>query len=136
MYRHMKNIPENGKFLFLDSGWMDQTIREYQSGSFSIKEYERRLEEICVFERQLCDNGYLLVKLFLHIGQEEQHKRIQHLLKNPDTGWRVSGTTTGRAVTMSSALLTLMTTSAPPTVHMLRGTSSTPPTASNLSWNV
>lgn len=91
LYHHMKNIPENGKFLFLDSGWMDQTIREYQSGSFSVKEYERRLEEICVFERQLCDNGYLLVKLFLHIGQEEQHKRIQHLLKNPDTGWRVSG---------------------------------------------
>ena len=82
LYRHMKNIPENGKFLFLDSGWMDQTIREYQSGSFSVKEYERRLEEICVFERQLCDNGYLLVKLFLHIGQEEQHKRIQHLLKH------------------------------------------------------
>ena len=91
LYRHMKNIPENGKFLFLDSGWMDQTIREYQSGSFSVKEYERRLEEIRVFERQLCDNGYLLVKLFLHIGQEEQHKRIRHLMKNPDTSWRVSG---------------------------------------------
>lgn len=27
LYRHMKNIPENGKFIFLDSGWMDETIR-------------------------------------------------------------------------------------------------------------
>ncbi len=84
---------------------MDQTIREYQSGSFSVKEYERRLEEICVFERQLCDNGYLLVKLFLHIGQEEQHKRIQHLLKKIRTPAGGSAdTTTGRAVTMSSCL--------------------------------
>ena len=28
--RHLHNIPENGKFLFLDSGWMDETVRELQ----------------------------------------------------------------------------------------------------------
>lgn len=42
------------------------------------------------FERQLFDNGYLLVKLFLHIGKKEQHQRIQSLLHDPDTAWRVS----------------------------------------------
>lgn len=65
LYRHMKKIPENGKFLFLDSGWMDQTVRERQSGQLDDQDYQRRLEEIRVFERQLFDNGYLLVKLGL-----------------------------------------------------------------------
>lgn len=88
--RHMKNIPENGKLIFLDSGWMYETIRALENGELSSKEYEHRLEEIRVFERQLCDNGYLLVKLFLHIDQQEQEKRIDELSQNPDTSWRVS----------------------------------------------
>lgn len=88
--RHIKNIPENGKILFLDSGWMDESVRALENGQLSVTEYAHRLEEIRIFERQLCDNGYLLVKLFLHIDQKEQKKRIHHLMGNADTCWRVS----------------------------------------------
>lgn len=88
--RHIKNIPENGKILFLDSGWMDESVRALENGQLSVTEYAHRLEEIRIFERQLCDNGYLLVKLFLHIDQKEQKKRIHHLMDNADTCWRVS----------------------------------------------
>jgi polyphosphate:AMP phosphotransferase len=88
--RHIKNIPENGKILFLDSGWMDESVRAMENGQLSVTEYAHRLEEIRIFERQLCDNGYLLVKLFLHIDQKEQNKRIHHLMDNADTYWRVS----------------------------------------------
>ena len=88
--RHIKNIPENGKILFLDSGWMDESVRALENGQLSVTEYAHRLEEIRIFERQLCDNGYLLVKLFLHIDRKEQKKRIQHLLDSADTSWRVS----------------------------------------------
>ena len=28
LYRYMKQIPEEGKFTFLDSGWMEQTVKE------------------------------------------------------------------------------------------------------------
>lgn len=90
LYRHMKNIPESGKFIFLDSGWMDESIRAMQSGELSEEEYAHRLEDIRIFERQLCDNGYLLVKLFLHISQKEQEKRINDLLSHADTRWRIS----------------------------------------------
>lgn len=90
LYRHMKNIPESGKFIFLDSGWMDESIRAMQSGELSKEEYAHRLEDIRIFERQLCDNGYLLVKLFLHISKKEQDKRINDLLSHADTRWRIS----------------------------------------------
>lgn len=90
LYRHMKNIPESGKFIFLDSGWMDETIRDFQAGRICVQQYLDRLEEIKIFERQLCDNGYLLVKLFLHIDKKEQQERLEHLRKNADTSWRVS----------------------------------------------
>ena len=68
LWRHFVDIPENGKFLFLDSGWMDETIRQKQHGELSEKEYADRLQSINSFERQLIDNGYLLVKIFLHIS--------------------------------------------------------------------
>ncbi len=90
LWRHFVDIPENGKFLFLDSGWMDETIRQKQHGELSEKEYADRLQSINSFERQLIDNGYLLVKIFLHISEKEQRKRIGTLLSDKDTAWRVS----------------------------------------------
>ena len=41
------------------------------------------------FERQLTDNGYLVVKLFLNISKKEQEKRISRLTDEKDTAWRV-----------------------------------------------
>ena len=67
LWRHFINIPENGKFLFLDSGWMDETIRQKQHKELSSGEYANRLQSINTFERQLMDNGYLLVKIFLNL---------------------------------------------------------------------
>lgn len=90
LYRHVVNIPEEGKFCFLDSGWMDEVVRAKLHKTLDEREYERRVESIRHFERQLTDNGYLVIKLFLHIGKKEQEKRIAHLAEKKDTRWRVS----------------------------------------------
>ena len=83
-------LPENGKFLFLDTGWMEDTVSKYLHREISREEYERRVESCGVFERQLRDNGYVLVKFFLHISREEQLRRITALREDRDTEWRVS----------------------------------------------
>lgn len=90
LYRFMKQIPEAGKFTFLDSGWMEQTTREVLEGTLGEEAYEMRMESIKRFERQLTDNGYLVLKLFLHIEKEEQDVRMEKLLSDKDTQWRVS----------------------------------------------
>ena len=87
--RHFEMIPEEGKILFLDSGWMDETVRERLRRDLSDQEYARRLESIRVFERQLAAGGYLLVKLFLHISQGTQEQRLEKLARDKDTAWRV-----------------------------------------------
>ncbi len=68
--RHFASIPEEGKLLFLDSGWMDETVRLRLRGDLSDAEYARRLESINTFERQLTAGGYLLVKFFFHLTQK------------------------------------------------------------------
>lgn len=90
LYRFMKQIPEAGKFTFLDSGWMEQTTREVLEGTLGEEAYEMRMESIKRFERQLTDNGYLVLKLFMHIEKEEQDVRMEKLLSDKDTQWRVS----------------------------------------------
>lgn len=89
LYRHFTKIPEAGKFMFLDSGWMDEVVKGRLHGSMAEETYEARIESIRHFERQLTDNGYLVMKFFLHISKKEQAKRIDHLMKEKDTKWRV-----------------------------------------------
>lgn len=89
LWRHFVNIPEAGNFLFLDSGWMKETVQMRLFDRLDDKKYAERLQAINTFERQLVDNGYLLLKLFFHIDKKEQKKRIEKLLKNEDTAWRV-----------------------------------------------
>ncbi len=89
LYRYFKQIPESGKFTFLDSGWMEQTCKDCLDG-LDGDAYSKRIDSIKRFERQLTDNGYLVLKFFLQIDQEEQEKRIEGLLESKDTKWRVA----------------------------------------------
>lgn len=90
LYRFFKEIPEAGKFTFLDSGWLEQICREHLEGKTDEKEYASRIESVRNFERQLTDNGYLVLKFFMQIEKKEQKKREQDLLESKDTKWRVS----------------------------------------------
>lgn len=91
LWRYFNVIPEAGKFVFLDSGWLDETVRARLEGRLDKDEYDARLESVNTFERQLTAGGYLLVKIFLHIGHKEQKKRLEKLARGKDTAWRVDG---------------------------------------------
>ncbi|MBQ0058397.1 MAG: polyphosphate:AMP phosphotransferase [Lachnospiraceae bacterium] len=90
LYRFFKEIPENGKFTFLDGGWMEQTCQEALLGSLEGNAYADRIDSIRRFERTLVDNGYLVLKFFMHIDRKEQKARIEKLLDSRSTKWRVS----------------------------------------------
>ena len=90
LYKYFKQIPEAGKFTFLDSGWMEQTCRECLEGKLEGEDYAARIQSIQHFERQLTDNGYLVLKFFMQINREEQTHRMELLLSEKDTRWRVS----------------------------------------------
>ncbi|HIW77199.1 MULTISPECIES: polyphosphate--AMP phosphotransferase [Gordonibacter] len=50
----------------------------------------RYLTSAADFEQQLVDDGYVVVKFFVHVGQEAQKKRLERLHNDPATRWRVS----------------------------------------------
>ena len=48
------------------------------------------VDSIADFERQLADDGYIVVKFFVHMTKQGQKKRLTHLHDDPATSWRVS----------------------------------------------
>jgi len=50
--------------------------------------WRRRYDEINQFERFLADSGTVILKFYLHISKEEQAKRLQERLDNPDKTWK------------------------------------------------
>lgn len=90
LYKYFSRIPEQGKFVFLDGGWMRDIVYDRVENRLSDPEYRARVNSIRRFERTLTDNGCLVLKFFLHIGEKEQKHRLQQLLKDKNTRWRVS----------------------------------------------
>jgi PPK2 family polyphosphate:nucleotide phosphotransferase len=52
------------------------------------KTWRRRYEHIRSFERILVDEGTAIVKVFLHVSRDEQRKRLQERIDNPEKRWK------------------------------------------------
>ncbi len=90
LYPYACAMPENGKIMFLESGWMENVVRKFIRREITREEYRRRIRAINEFERQLRDGGYIVLKLFLHIDREEQLDRLETLYGSMETRWRVT----------------------------------------------
>ncbi len=90
LYRYIVEIPEAGKFKFFDTCWMKEVTDGLCHGDMSEKTYASRIRSINTIERQLTDNGYLVMKFFFHISKKEQSSRLDALQEDKNTRWRVS----------------------------------------------
>lgn len=50
--------------------------------------WEKRYDEINAWEQGLVDEGYTLIKCFLHIGRDEQKRRLLERVENPEKHWK------------------------------------------------
>ena len=50
--------------------------------------WSKRYAHICEFERLLSDSGTTILKFFLHISKDEQKKRLQARLDDPQKHWK------------------------------------------------
>jgi len=52
--------------------------------------WARRYKHIRDFEQMLADEGTTIIKLFLHIGKDEQRERLQARVDEPHKNWKFS----------------------------------------------
>ncbi len=59
-------------------------------GLISDDVWRTRYRQIRDFERYMQENGITVIKLFLHVSQEEQAKRLLERIDNPEKNWKFS----------------------------------------------
>ncbi len=87
-----------GTITFYDRGWYTTAVQymmfaekeEHQDALFAREKLQQYLAEAADFEKQLVDDGYIVVKFFVHVTKEAQRDRLKRLHDDPATRWRVS----------------------------------------------
>ena len=89
LWRFWTKIPARGRLALLHRSWYRRLLLDREVDKLSPVEVERVAEDIRGFERQLIDDGYLIVKLFLYIDAKEQDKRLDAVRKDPSLAWHL-----------------------------------------------
>src|SRR6201986_2768398 len=90
LQRYMQHFPAAGEVVIFDRSWYNRAGVEYVMG-FCTPDQHRRFLALCpAFEKFLVDNGILLLKIWLEVGQEEQEKRFHARITDPMRQWKLS----------------------------------------------
>lgn len=90
LWRFWTKLPAQGRIALFDRSWYRQVTMERFDGKIEESAMPGALRDIQSFERQLTDDGMVIIKLFLYISEKEQKKRFKKLESSEDTSWRVS----------------------------------------------
>lgn len=90
MFRFWQRLPERGEITIFDRSWYGRVLVERVEGFAQKDEWKRAYREINEFERQLADDGVILIKLFLHLSKEEQYNRFMERIRVPTKRWKIT----------------------------------------------
>ena len=92
LWRFWLKLPARGEIAIFDRSWYRRPLVERIEGPLSEEECRLALRDILDLERTLTADGYVLVKIWLHIGQDEQRRRLRVREKHsPGPGRRGAG---------------------------------------------
>lgn len=105
LWRHYKALPERGRIGIHNRSHyenvlvckvhpeyiMSENIPNYNDvEKIDQKFWNNRYENIKNFEKQLTDNGTIVIKIFLHVSKEEQKKRFLDRIDDSAKNWKFS----------------------------------------------
>jgi polyphosphate kinase 2 len=88
--RYMAHFPAAGEIVIFDRSWYNRAGVEHVMGFCSDDQYERFLRLCPAFERQLIENGIVLVKFWLEVSNKEQERRFLARIDDPVRQWKLS----------------------------------------------
>ena len=88
--RYMAHFPAAGEIVLFDRSWYNRAGVERVMGFCSDDEYERFMRLVPSFEKEIVDNGIILLKYFLDVSQDEQRRRFGDRIDDPVKHWKLS----------------------------------------------
>ncbi len=90
LWRFWRQVPKDGHIAIYDRSWYGRVLVERVEGFAQVPEWRRAYREIGEFERDLTDHGIVLMKFWLHIDRDEQHKRFRERETTSFKRWKIS----------------------------------------------
>jgi PPK2 family polyphosphate:nucleotide phosphotransferase len=81
-------LPERGRIGIFNRSHYEDVVAARAIGAIDDDQRTQRYEHINAFEHMLVDEGTSIVKIFLHVGKEEQRQRLQARLDDPEKRWK------------------------------------------------
>jgi len=88
LWRVHPHVPGNGEIAIFNRSHYEDVLVPRVAGDIDGKEVKRRYAQIRDFERMLAESGTTIMKVFLHISKDEQRKRLQSRLIDPEKHWK------------------------------------------------
>jgi polyphosphate kinase len=88
--RYVPHFPAAGEIVIFDRSWYNRAGVEHVMGFCSDKQYKRFLDLCPFFEKNVVDNGIILLKYWLEVSNEEQERRFEARIEDPLRQWKLS----------------------------------------------
>ncbi|MDT0446064.1 PPK2 family polyphosphate kinase [Streptomyces johnsoniae] len=90
LWRVDRSLPRAGEVGIFDRSHYEDVLVPRVHGLVPEPVWQRRYREINAWEQMLADDGVTFVKVFLHIGFDEQRERLLARLDRPRKHWKFS----------------------------------------------
>jgi polyphosphate:AMP phosphotransferase len=88
-WRYWMNLPPNGLIGVFMHAWYTHPAVERFAKRWSRSRFRRHLDRTVEFETLLVDDGAEIIKFWMHLDRDEQHRRLERLDADPLQRWRV-----------------------------------------------
>lgn len=88
LWRFWRDLPPVGSIALFDRSWYGRVLVERVEKLATCDAWQRAYGEINAFEAQQVASGTTLVKLFVHVTQEEQDERLRARIEDPWKRWK------------------------------------------------
>lgn len=88
LWRVHQQVPKAGELAIFNRSHYEDVVIVRVRKWIDEDECERRYAQINDFERMLTETGTTIIKCFLHISKDEQKKRLQERLDDPEKTWK------------------------------------------------
>lgn len=88
--RYVDHLPARGEITLFDRSWYNRAIVEHVFGFCTEVQRAKFFAQLPEFEKMIVDEGIILVKFWLEVGQAEQLQRFLDREKDPLKQWKLS----------------------------------------------
>ncbi|WP_426958849.1 polyphosphate kinase 2 family protein [Muricoccus radiodurans] len=99
LWRHSLELPSRGRIGIHNRSWYEEVLvprvhpellhaSPIPPSLVTDRIWEERLEDIAAYERYLSRQGTVILKFFLHLGQDEQRERLLARIDEPEKNWK------------------------------------------------